>query len=278
MIRAVSSPVASQFGPGAWPLSVITPIAAVPPEPHRPLYEHRRLLAAVLQQAIDDAAEATEDGERARDWFASDAVNDPFAFAAICDVLDLDARRIRKLIASRVPTRLHQSSMLDVPPREYLPSSGCAVCGWQGVERVCTDPAEHNPCCVRRNPAAATPQGTRAPKPRRLPCARCGGTQDVVRAMIYVGDGRSQYHRICHSCRVSMRQDRPKTTKHTERGLERMAAILGALRNRGGRATIADLRADLPGWQLATLRWRLHRMTHEGKVRMIRNGLYEVLP
>ena len=66
----------------------------------------KRLMVAVLEDAIslvvgtggcagDDPRTAVRDAER---WFASDSRATPFAFASICDVLDLDASRLREAI------------------------------------------------------------------------------------------------------------------------------------------------------------------------------------
>ncbi len=66
----------------------------------------KRLMVAVLEDALslvvgtgggagEDPRAAVRDAER---WFASDSRATPFAFASICDVLDLDVSRLRDAI------------------------------------------------------------------------------------------------------------------------------------------------------------------------------------
>ena len=64
----------------------------------------KRLLVAVLEEAIalvvnggaGDGGAAVREAER---WFASDDHAGPFAFASVCDVLELDAGRVRQALA-----------------------------------------------------------------------------------------------------------------------------------------------------------------------------------
>jgi hypothetical protein len=64
----------------------------------------KRLLVAVLEEAIalvvngagSDGSAAVREAER---WFASDEHCGPFAFASVCDVLELDAGRVRQALA-----------------------------------------------------------------------------------------------------------------------------------------------------------------------------------
>jgi hypothetical protein len=65
----------------------------------------KRLMVAVLEEAISLVVNgAARDGERgaamreAERWLASDDRAGPFAFASICDVLDLDAGRVRQAL------------------------------------------------------------------------------------------------------------------------------------------------------------------------------------
>ncbi|MCW5889184.1 MAG: hypothetical protein KIT14_01390 [bacterium] len=74
----------------------------------------RRLAAAVVLQALDDLALGRRRGttrlaeprairqhgvvRRAAAWFASDARDWPFAFVSLCDALELDPVRIRRLL------------------------------------------------------------------------------------------------------------------------------------------------------------------------------------
>lgn len=69
----------------------------------------KRLMIAVLQEALTTLFGGSAAGERrraavrdARAWFASDNCQSPFAFATICDVLELDAGWIRRMIARRL--------------------------------------------------------------------------------------------------------------------------------------------------------------------------------
>ena len=66
----------------------------------------KRLMVAVLEEAIalvvndfgaggDDRRSAVREAER---WFASDDRSGPFAFMTICDVLGLDADRVRQAL------------------------------------------------------------------------------------------------------------------------------------------------------------------------------------
>jgi|SRR5215468_2552565 len=67
----------------------------------------KRLMVAVLEEAIalvvndfgtggDDRRSAVREAQR---WFASDDRSAPFAFMTICDVLGLDAERVRHALA-----------------------------------------------------------------------------------------------------------------------------------------------------------------------------------
>lgn len=68
----------------------------------------RRLMAAVLEEAISavlNGANASGEERRAvareaEHWFESDSRAWPFAFCTLCDVLGLDAERVRQVIAS----------------------------------------------------------------------------------------------------------------------------------------------------------------------------------
>lgn len=67
----------------------------------------RRLMAAVLEDAIalcvrsiaSRDATLARDAEEADQWLSSDERVGPFAFASICDALDLDADAVREAIA-----------------------------------------------------------------------------------------------------------------------------------------------------------------------------------
>lgn len=67
----------------------------------------KRLMVAVLEEAIALVVNEPEgrDEERrtvvreARRWFASEDRGSPFAFATICDVLDLDSGSVRQALA-----------------------------------------------------------------------------------------------------------------------------------------------------------------------------------
>jgi hypothetical protein len=66
----------------------------------------KRLMVAVLEEAISVVVNgAARDDERravvreADRWFASDDRANPFAFASICDVLDLDAGQVRQALS-----------------------------------------------------------------------------------------------------------------------------------------------------------------------------------
>lgn len=67
----------------------------------------KRLMVAVLEEAIalvvnggrgdgDDRSATVREAER---WFASDDHSGPFAFVSICDVLEIDAGRVRHALA-----------------------------------------------------------------------------------------------------------------------------------------------------------------------------------
>ena len=58
----------------------------------------RGLLAGVLLRSIDDARTEGRHREHARAWIASDRVDHPFAFVRVAETLDLDPRRVRKMI------------------------------------------------------------------------------------------------------------------------------------------------------------------------------------
>ncbi|MDX2169419.1 MAG: hypothetical protein SF182_20280 [Deltaproteobacteria bacterium] len=72
----------------------------------------KRLMVAVLEEAIaallhggvasDERRALAREAQR---WFASDDRRAPFAFAAICDVLDLDVGRVRQTLAGWVARR-----------------------------------------------------------------------------------------------------------------------------------------------------------------------------
>lgn len=72
----------------------------------------KRLMVAVLEEAIAlvvNTPSSARNGRRtvlreAQRWFASDDRSSPFAFATICDVLGLDAGRVRQALA-RWPRR-----------------------------------------------------------------------------------------------------------------------------------------------------------------------------
>jgi hypothetical protein len=69
----------------------------------------KRLMVAVLQEALTTLfggsglceARRAAAGD-ARDWFASDNRQNPFAFASICDALGLDAGWLRRMISRRL--------------------------------------------------------------------------------------------------------------------------------------------------------------------------------
>lgn len=66
----------------------------------------RQLLAGILQEALDSFSRTCpsptpRDHQRSRDaeaWIFSDDRSSPFTFRSVCDVLDLDAGRIRDLL------------------------------------------------------------------------------------------------------------------------------------------------------------------------------------
>lgn len=75
----------------------------------------KRLMAAVLEDAVElvvngphhGAAERSAAVEEAEDWFASNDRRRPFAFAAICDVLDLDPGQVRQFLLALRARRSH---------------------------------------------------------------------------------------------------------------------------------------------------------------------------
>jgi hypothetical protein len=94
--------------PGAYIAKIVRRLEAPGRNPER------RLAAAVVLQALDDLTVARRPisariaashaihrkgtAWRAAAWFASDATNWPFAFACLCDALDLDPARIRRVL------------------------------------------------------------------------------------------------------------------------------------------------------------------------------------
>ena len=67
-----------------------------------PLDSERRLLASMLIEAMRDYVGKidTEDKQEARRWIASRS-QEPFGYEWVCDMLDLDADRIRLLLEQR---------------------------------------------------------------------------------------------------------------------------------------------------------------------------------
>jgi len=67
-----------------------------------PLDSERRLLASMLIEAMRDYVGKmdTEDKQEARSWIASRS-QEPFGYEWVCDMLDLDADRIRLLLEQR---------------------------------------------------------------------------------------------------------------------------------------------------------------------------------
>jgi len=67
----------------------------------------KRLMVAVLEEAIScllSGEEASDErralSREAARWFANDDCRTPFAFATLCNVLDLDIERVRRALAS----------------------------------------------------------------------------------------------------------------------------------------------------------------------------------
>lgn len=66
----------------------------------------KRLMVAVLEEAVAVVVNSAASGDderraavrEAQRWFASDDTSGPFAFATICDVLGLDAGRVRQAL------------------------------------------------------------------------------------------------------------------------------------------------------------------------------------
>ncbi len=74
-----------------------------------PALPERRLMAAVLAQALEDHRRSVNDKRpaaqrllrRTRAWFRADEPNWPYSFTRICAALDLDADTIRARLLSR---------------------------------------------------------------------------------------------------------------------------------------------------------------------------------
>lgn len=88
----------------------------------------RRLMVAVLEEAIGSLlagiGEVTPErravAREAERWFASDAHAGPFAFASICDVLDIDPTRVRETIAAwRTRRRAFRRPRLQAGPGRH---------------------------------------------------------------------------------------------------------------------------------------------------------------
>lgn len=79
-------------------------VAAMPIDPTRRLIPEQRLMVAILANALATirryAPRRDRVGRRALAealrWVSSDAVDSPFAFVVICEVLDLDPHYIRR--------------------------------------------------------------------------------------------------------------------------------------------------------------------------------------
>ncbi len=88
----------------------------------------RRLLVAVLEEAIGSVlagsgevtAERRAVAREAERWFASDEHAGPFAFASICDVLDIDPTRVRETVAAwRTRRRAFRRPRLQAGPGRH---------------------------------------------------------------------------------------------------------------------------------------------------------------
>jgi hypothetical protein len=73
----------------------------------------KKLMVAVLEEALATILSSTERPTESRRqveleawrWFESDDRSGPFNFATICDVLNLNAERVRQVITFRMTTR-----------------------------------------------------------------------------------------------------------------------------------------------------------------------------
>lgn len=95
---------------------------------HHPALPERRLMAAVLAQALEDHRRAARDTRpaaqrllrRTRAWFRADEPGWPYSFARICETLDLDADAIRARLFSRGVARPAYFVRVTGPRRREL--------------------------------------------------------------------------------------------------------------------------------------------------------------
>ena len=73
--------------------------------PYRPVIMTgcKGVLAATLLYALDDAKDGGPYAGSALRWLFSDREDGPFTFLKICEALDLDAGRIRRMVRRRAP-------------------------------------------------------------------------------------------------------------------------------------------------------------------------------
>ena len=86
------------------------PQVSLPSPDHAAWQPERRLMLAILQEAVDTLIEnrRCHDGRAHRlyldaaAWIAADDEESPFAFVSVCDALRLDVGRMRQWISGRV--------------------------------------------------------------------------------------------------------------------------------------------------------------------------------
>jgi hypothetical protein len=95
-------------------------------KPERPMEPERRLMAAVLEDAIHcyRRESGRERRERSRlfreaaEWFASDDATWPFSCVNVCAALDIDLGCLRATLAREAEGSTHRAT---IPPRARLP-------------------------------------------------------------------------------------------------------------------------------------------------------------
>jgi len=123
---AEAAPLAGHAAPAGDDVILPAQFFAAPSDPRSE--PERRLLVAVLEEAIGSLlagiGEVTPErravaGEAER-WFASDEHAGPFAFASICDVLDIDPTRVRETVAAwRTRRRAFRRPRLQAGPGRH---------------------------------------------------------------------------------------------------------------------------------------------------------------